>query len=173
MKHFASASPTSTQHPLHNDPLAGWGWTFINKTYHQHKHRLQRMDNLIVPQKKPETSRRLCRGGHYDEPLDPVGAAATNAGNAAAAAAAANAAKATTNAPPGSRAVSAAAAVAVKKTEEDDGEEAPADGTDDDGDGNVTGESTIQALKAMVEEARYEEDRYSLYSSVAQRFDTV
>ena len=51
MQHFASASPISTQHPLHDDPLAGLGWIFINETY-KHKHRLQRMKNLIIMNKK-------------------------------------------------------------------------------------------------------------------------
>lgn len=102
---------------------------------------------------------------HYTEPLDPVGAAATDAGNAAAAAAAANAAasagpRTTTTATTAAAAAAApdcvpAAHVPVPSpaaaTVKDEG------GGDDggDGDGDVSGESTIQALKAMVEEARW------------------
>ena len=102
--------------------------------------------------------------GRYAEPLDPVSAAADDAGSAAAAAAAANAGGARSPAAPGAATTVATAATAVATSEAAGVAGAKAEildaaakgaGRTGAGDNNINRDNTIQALKAMVEEARY------------------
>jgi hypothetical protein len=99
-----------------------------------------------------DTVKAFFAPNHKPKPLDPVGAVAAAAGGAAAAAAAANAGSKhaqVSAAAAAAAATAAAAAAAAAATKAEAG-----DGTSD-GDGDVGGPNAINALKAMVEEARY------------------